>query len=90
MLTAGYVANMAGVWDSGAYDPVNAPLGGTGSYSASQASFVSAADKVNANDSGIAFAGVVYKNETDKVQAWDYEMVDLYNTFFAQYDHHQS
>lgn len=86
MFTVGYVSKMAGVWDSGAYDPDKAPLGGTDFYSMSQASFVSADDKEAADDSGAAYLGVVYDDTTNKAQVWGYSFLELYNVLFAQYD----
>lgn len=86
MVTLGYVQKMAGVWDSGAYDPAKAPLGGTGFYSMSQSSFVSAADKTAANDAGAAYLGVVYDDKTNKAQVWGYSFLELYNVLFSQYD----
>lgn len=86
MFTLGYVDKMAGVWDSGAYNPLKAPLGGTEFYSISQASFVSAADKAAANDAGAGYLGFVFDNKTHKAQAWEYSFLDLYNVFFTQYD----
>jgi len=82
----GYFYKMAGVWDSGAYDPTVAPLGGTKFYSMSQASFVSQEDKDNADDTGIITATYQYDDETNSVEVWNYYATDLYNTFFLQYD----
>jgi len=82
----GYFYKMAGVWDSGAYDPQVAPLGGTRFYSMSQASFASQEDKDNADDSGIITGTYQYDDETNNLQLWNYYATDLYNTFFAQYD----
>ncbi|WP_373032358.1 hypothetical protein [Sulfurovum sp.] len=86
MFTVGYVQKMAGVWDSGAYDPIEAPKGGTDFYSISQASFVSGADKVAADDAGAAYLGLVFDNKTHKAQAWGYSFMELYNVLFAQYN----
>lgn len=86
MFTVGYVGKMAGVWDSGAYDPVKAPLGGTDFYSMSQASFVSAADKTAADDAGAAYLGLVYADDSNKAQLWGYSFLELYNVLFAQYN----
>ena len=81
-----YFYKMSGVWDSGAYDPNIAPLGGTGFYSMSQASFVGGADKKNADDAGVITGAYQYDDGTHNVQLWNYYATDLYNTLFAQYD----
>lgn len=81
MFTAGYVSKMSGVWDSGAGEK-----GGTDFYSISEASFVSGADKVAADDAGAAYLGFVYDDKTHKAQAWGYSFFDLYNVIFTQYD----
>lgn len=86
MFTVGYVDKMAGVWDSGAYDPVKAPKGGTDFYSMSQASFVSAADKAAADDAGAAYLGLVFDDKTHKAQVWGYSFSELYNVLFTQYN----
>ena len=86
MFAVGYFYKMAGVWDSGAYDAVEAPLGGTGFYSMSQASFVGGEDKKNADDAGVLFGAYELSLEHHNVQVWNYYASDLYNTFFAQYD----
>ncbi len=79
IIAGGYFYKMAGVWDSGA--------DGTEFHSMSDASFVSQADKDNADDSGIITATFQYNdNKTHNVQIWNYYATDLYNTFFAQYD----
>lgn len=82
----GYFYKMAGVWDSGAYDPTVAPLGGTRFYSMAQASFVSQEDKDNAEDGGIVTGTYQYNDKTHYLQLWNYYATDLYNTFFLQYD----
>ena len=81
MFTVGYVDKMAGVWDSGA-----GQLGGTDFYSMSEASFVSAADKIAANDAGATYLGFVFNNKTHKAQVWGYSFLELYNVLFAQYN----
>ena len=86
MFSLGYFHKMAGVWDSGAYDPVLAPKGGTDFYSMSQASFVSTADKAAAGDSGVVFGAYQYNDERHNLQVWEYYATDLYNTLFLQYD----
>ena len=86
LFSLGYFYKMAGVWDSGAYDPQVAPLGGTKFYSMSQASFASQEDKDNASDAGIVTATYQYNDKTHNVQVWEYYATDLYNTFFLQYD----
>ena len=83
----GYFFKMAGVWDSGAYDPVIAPRGGTDFYSMSQASFVGAVDKKNADDAGVIFGAYELSLDHHSVQVWEYYATDLYNTLFAQYDY---
>lgn len=74
----GYFHKMAGVWDSGA--------NGTKFHSMSDTSFVDARDKVNADDSGVVYGAIEYKNESHKIKAWEYYISDLYNMFLAQYD----
>ncbi len=74
----GYIHKMAGVWDSG--------KNGTEFHSMSDTSFVDSRDKENANDSGVVYGAVEYKNESHKVKVWDYYVTDLYNIFLAQYD----
>ena len=90
MFVLGYFFKMAGVWDSGAYDPVVAPRGGTDFYSMSQASFVSQTDKDNANDAGVVFGAYELSLDHHNVQVWEYYATDLYNTLFAQYDYKNS
>ena len=77
-LRAGYFAEMAGVWDSGA--------NGTEFHSMSDASFVPQANKDEAGNTGVYFAAVDYNNDTHHAQLWNYYAEDLYNTLFAQYD----
>ncbi|MFT5661319.1 MAG: hypothetical protein ACI9TV_001965 [Sulfurimonas sp.] len=86
MFTFGYVDKMSGVWDSGAYDPIKADLGGTDFYSMSQSSFVSGTDKVAADDAGALYAGFVFNDDTHKVQVWGYNFRELYNVLFTQYN----
>ena len=74
----GYFNKMAGVWDSGA--------DGTKFKSMSDASFVSAESKANANDSGVYYAAVEYNSGKHQGQLWEYFAKDLYNTVFAQYN----
>jgi len=92
-----YFYKMSGVWDAGSFyhdstvssptfGRTVAPLGGTGFYSMSQASFTSQEDKDNANDSGIITGAYQYDDDTNNVQVWNYYATDLYNTLFAQYD----
>lgn len=81
-LSLGYVNKMSGVWDSGAE--------GTEFHFMSDASFVSALDKNNADDSGVSFLAFEYDNEIHSFSAWNYYAYDLYNTFFSQYDYANS
>ena len=78
MFTVGYFYKMAGVWDSGA--------NGTEYHSMSDASFVSQADKDNADDSGVITAVYQFNNNIHNFQVWNYYAEELYNTLFAQYD----
>ncbi len=79
----GYFNKMAGVWDSGA--------NGTEFHSMADASFVSGADKTNANEAGVVFAALNYNDEKNhNLQVWEYYATDLYNIFFAQYDYTNS
>ncbi len=77
-LHLGYVYKMAGVWDSGA--------NGTEFHSMSDASFVDEKDKENANDSGVIYGAIEYKNDSHKAKIWEYYAANLYNIFLAQYD----
>jgi hypothetical protein len=77
-IKAGYFAEMAGVWDSGA--------NGTEFHSMSDASFVPQVNKDEADDKGVYFAALDYNNDLHHAQFWNYYADDLYNTFFAQYD----
>jgi len=77
-LYAGYVARMAGVWDSGA--------NGTEFHSMSETSFVDQRDKDNADDSGLIYGAIEYKDDKNKAKVWEYYVVHLYNIFLAQYD----
>ncbi len=77
-LDIGYFHKMAGVWDSGA--------NGTKFHSMGEASFVSAKDKVNAKNSGVAFSALNYKDENNNLQVWEYYATNMYNTLFLQYD----
>ncbi len=78
MFTIGYFYKMAGIWDSGA--------DGTNYHSMSDASFVTAEDKENAKDGGVAYGAYQFNNGTHNFQAWNYYATDLYNTLFLQYD----
>ncbi len=79
----GYFSRMSGVWDSGD--------DGTEFNSMSDASFVSAQDKKNADDSGIFFGAFQYNdNKNHNLQVWEYYAKDLYNTLFIQYDYTDS
>jgi len=73
----GYFHKMAGTWDSGA--------DGTEFHSMSDASGVDSRDKTNANDSGVIYGAVQYKNEAHNFKIWDYYATDLYNIFLTQY-----
>jgi len=87
MFALGFFHKMAGVWDSGAYEPTIAPKGGTDFYSMGQASFVSQTDKDNVDpDAGVLFGAYEYHHSQHNVQAWEYYATDLYNMLFLQYD----
>ena len=76
----GYIYKMAGVWDGGAPDAKRY-------NSMAEQSYVDQRDKDNAGDAGM-WAGVFqYSDETHNLQLWDYYAIDLYNTFFSQYDY---
>ncbi len=77
-IRAGYFAEMAGVWDSGA--------NGTEFNSMSKASFVPQENKDAAGDKGIYFVSADYNNSTHHGQLWNYYADELYNTLFIQYD----
>ncbi len=80
MFAGGYIYKMAGVWDGGA--PKNHRF-----HSIAEQSYVDQRDKDNAGDAGM-WAGVFqYKEGAHNLQLWDYYAVDLYNTFFGQYDY---
>jgi hypothetical protein len=77
----GYIYKMAGVWDGGARSKAQRY------HSISEQSYVDDKDKDNAGDAGM-WAGVFqYSDEIHNFQLWDYYAVDLYNTFFTQYDY---
>jgi len=87
MFAGGYIYKMAGVWDGGATnahqfhsiaDQSYVPTGGNSSdYNY----------KEMAGDAGM-WAGVFqYTKDEHNLQFWDYYAVDLYNTFFGQYDY---
>jgi len=73
----GYFYQMSGVWDSGA--------NGTEFHSMSDSSFVAKEDKENADDTGIMYGAVEYKDENHKLKLWEYYISDLYNIFLADY-----
>ena len=73
----GYFHKMAGTWDSGA--------NGTEFHSMSDTSFVDSRDKTNANDSGVIYGAMEYKNKLHDFKVWDYYVTDLYNIMLAQY-----
>ena len=77
-IRAGYFAEMAGVWDSGA--------NGTEFHSMSDASFVPQLNKDEADDTGVYFAAMDYNNGVHHGQLWNYYADELYNILFAQYD----
>mgnify|MGYP001824231245 FL=1 len=77
-IRAGYFAEMAGVWDSGA--------NGTEFHSMSDASFVPQVNKDEADDTGVYFAAMDYNNGVHHGQLWNYYADELYNILFAQYD----
>jgi hypothetical protein len=80
MFAGGYVYQMAGVWDGGATNPHRF-------HSMADQSYVSGEHKENAGDAGM-WAGVFqYTEGPHNLQLWDYYAVDLYNTFFGQYDY---
>lgn len=80
MFAGGYIYKMAGVWDGGASNPHRF-------HSMADQSYVDSRDKENAGDAGM-WAGVFqYTKDEHDLQIWDYYAVDLYNTFFGQYDY---
>jgi hypothetical protein len=80
MFAGGYIYKMAGVWDGGATNPHRF-------HSIADQSYVDQRDKDNAGDAGM-WAGVFqYTKDEHNLQLWDYYAVDLYNTFFGQYDY---
>ena len=80
MFAGGYIYQMAGVWDGGAANAHRF-------HSMADQSYVDQRDKDNAGDAGM-WAGVFqYKEGSHNLQLWDYYAVDLYNTFFGQYDY---
>lgn len=80
MFAGGYIYKMAGVWDGGATNAHRF-------HSMADQSYVDQRDKDNAGGAGM-WAGVVqYKEGPHNLQLWDYYAVDLYNTFFGQYDY---
>jgi len=80
MFAGGYIYKMAGVWDGGASNPHRY-------HSIAEQSYVDQRDKDNAGDAGM-WAGVLqYTKDEHNLQLWDYYAVDLYNTFFGQYDY---
>lgn len=80
MFAGGYIYKMAGVWDGGATNPHRF-------QSMADQSYVDSRDKENAGDTGM-WAGVFqYTKDEHNLQIWDYYAVDLYNTFFGQYDY---
>jgi len=80
MFAGGYIYKMAGVWDGGAPDAHRY-------HSIAEQSYVDQRDKDNAGDAGM-WAGVFeYSDDVHNLQLWDYYAVDLYNTFFGQYDY---
>ena len=80
MFAGGYIYKMAGVWDGGAPNPHRY-------HSIAEQSYVDQRDKDNAGDAGM-WAGVFqYEKDEHTLQLWDYYAVDLYNTFFGQYDY---
>jgi len=80
MFAGGYIYKMAGVWDGGASKAHRF-------HSMADQSYVDQRDKDNAGDAGM-WAGVFqYKEGPHNLQLWDYYAVDLYNTFFGQYDY---
>jgi len=79
----GYFSKMSGVWDSGA--------NGTEFHDIADASFVSAADKTRAGNSGITFGAFEYNDKKNhNLQVWNYFAQNLYNTLFTQYDYTNS
>lgn len=80
MFAGGYIYQMAGVWDGGAPNAHRF-------HSMAEQSYVDQRDKDNAGDAGM-WAGVFqYEEGAHNLQLWDYYAVDLYNTFFGQYDY---
>lgn len=79
MLAGGYIYKMAGPWDSGA--------DGANFHTLSETSYVDERDKKNADDAGMWATVFQYTKDEHNLQLWDYYAVDLYNTFFGQYDY---
>ncbi len=76
----GYIYKMAGVWDGGAPKPHRY-------NSIAEQSYVDQRDKDNAGDAGMWAGMFEYSDGTHTLQFWDYYAIDLYNTFFGQYDY---
>ncbi len=76
----GYVYKMAGVWDGGATNAHRF-------HSIADQSYVDQRDKDNAGDAGMWAGMFQYQKDEHNLQLWDYYAVDLYNTFFGQYDY---
>ncbi len=76
----GYVYKMAGVWDGGATNAHRF-------HSIADQSYVDQRDKDNAGDAGMWAGMFQYQKDEHNLQFWDYYAVDLYNTFFGQYDY---
>lgn len=81
MFAGGYVYKMAGVWDGGASNNHRF-------HSIAEQSYVDQRDKDNAGDAGMWVGVIQYTKDAHNLQLWDYYAVDLYNTFFGQYDYH--
>jgi len=80
MFAGGYIYKMAGVWDGGATDAHRY-------HSIADQSYVDQRDKDNAGDAGMWVGVFQYTEDEHNLQLWDYYAVDLYNTFFGQYDY---
>jgi len=76
----GYIYKMAGVWDGGAKNAHRF-------HSMADQSYVDQRDKDNAGDAGMWAGMFQYEKDEHNLQIYDYYAVDLYNTFFSQYDY---
>lgn len=86
----GYVDKMSGSWDS-SYD-------GSDFHSMSRQAWIHYSDGSKdtypvdgvyniVGDQGISYGGLTYKNDTHKIQLWDFYAHEMFNTIMAQYDY---